>query len=157
VEDHQRVYLDNHPEIDTIPKGMVIHHVDGDHANNDPSNLYMCTQSEHIRIHNEQGDTGFGMFSDKQKEELYKGHSKRLAERNANPTEAMLEQREEFKKAGIKALKKYNGSKLNSETGTKVMEQDASLKVCPYCSATGFHKHAAYAGHISHCRRKNGG
>jgi len=33
--------------------GEVVHHQDGDKWNNDPSNLFVMTQSEHARIHNE--------------------------------------------------------------------------------------------------------
>ena len=30
---------------------MVVHHIDGDKANNDPSNLQIMTRSEHSRLH----------------------------------------------------------------------------------------------------------
>ena len=39
-----------------IPKGNHIHHIDGNHDNNDPSNLLCVTPDEHWRIHFEQGD-----------------------------------------------------------------------------------------------------
>jgi hypothetical protein len=31
--------------------GEVVHHIDGDKANNEPTNLHLTTQSEHIREH----------------------------------------------------------------------------------------------------------
>jgi hypothetical protein len=31
--------------------GEVVHHIDGDKANNEPANLHLTTQSEHIREH----------------------------------------------------------------------------------------------------------
>ena len=31
--------------------GEVVHHIDGDHLNNDPDNLAVITQSEHMRLH----------------------------------------------------------------------------------------------------------
>jgi hypothetical protein len=34
----------------------VIHHIDGNRSNNDPSNLLICSQSEHINIHRKKGD-----------------------------------------------------------------------------------------------------
>lgn len=45
---HRMVYEDaNGP----IPKGMHIHHIDGDEGNNDISNLEMLTPSDHINEH----------------------------------------------------------------------------------------------------------
>lgn len=34
-----------------MPKGMVVHHIDGDPTNNDLSNLQMMTPSAHTRLH----------------------------------------------------------------------------------------------------------
>lgn len=34
-----------------IPKGYVIHHIDGNPSNNDISNLQLMTQSEHMKLH----------------------------------------------------------------------------------------------------------
>ena len=36
--------------------GEVVHHIDGNKRNNSPDNLMMMTQSEHARLHYEQGD-----------------------------------------------------------------------------------------------------
>lgn len=47
-------FIANSKGIDYIPKGMVIHHVDGNRDNNDISNLVMITKKEHAKIH------GFG-------------------------------------------------------------------------------------------------
>jgi hypothetical protein len=40
------------------PKGNEIHHVDGDHSNNELSNLRMLTIQEHYDVHESQGDLG---------------------------------------------------------------------------------------------------
>lgn len=39
-----------------IPPGYHIHHIDGNHNNNNPSNLLCVSPEEHWRIHYEQGD-----------------------------------------------------------------------------------------------------
>ena len=38
-----------------IPEGYHIHHIDGNHQNNDPSNLMAVTPEEHARLHLEMG------------------------------------------------------------------------------------------------------
>jgi hypothetical protein len=45
---HRLIYEDHHGP---IPKGMQIHHIDGDTTNNDISNLEMVSISEHNKIH----------------------------------------------------------------------------------------------------------
>lgn len=39
-----------------IPKGYHIHHIDGNHQNNDPSNLCCVSPDEHWQIHYDRGD-----------------------------------------------------------------------------------------------------
>ena len=39
-----------------IPKGMHIHHIDGNRHNHDIINLLLCTPEEHQLIHKKQGD-----------------------------------------------------------------------------------------------------
>lgn len=34
-----------------LRSGEIVHHLDGDIHNNDPENLHVTTQGEHIRIH----------------------------------------------------------------------------------------------------------
>ncbi len=34
-----------------LQKGEIVHHIDGNKRNNDPSNLMVMTQSEHCRLH----------------------------------------------------------------------------------------------------------
>lgn len=42
---------------ETVPEGLVIHHRDGDRANNDISNLELLTRSEHSTHHGSTGVT----------------------------------------------------------------------------------------------------
>ena len=52
---HRKIYKEHYGP---IPKGMDIHHIDGNHANNDPNNLKAVTIREHYDIHYSQGDYG---------------------------------------------------------------------------------------------------
>lgn len=52
---HRKIYKEH---FGPIPKGMDIHHIDGNHSNNDPNNLRAVTIKEHYDIHYSQGDYG---------------------------------------------------------------------------------------------------
>jgi hypothetical protein len=52
---HRKIYKEH---FGPIPKGMDIHHIDGNHSNNDPDNLKAVTIREHYNIHYSQGDYG---------------------------------------------------------------------------------------------------
>jgi hypothetical protein len=54
----------------TIPKGMVVHHKDGNRKNNDISNLVLMTRGEHSKLHNK----------DKTKPPRTEEHKRKLSE-----------------------------------------------------------------------------
>lgn len=39
-----------------LKKGEIVHHIDGNKQNNNPKNLMVMTQSEHIKLHLKQGN-----------------------------------------------------------------------------------------------------
>ena len=57
MEIYHEIWLDAHPRRtrewleDKIKDGFVIHHIDGDHENNDPRNLLLCEGSDHMMLH----------------------------------------------------------------------------------------------------------
>lgn len=55
MKEHRRIYEQHYGP---IPKGYHIHHKDGNHSNNHPSNLECLTGKEHFERHLEQGDYG---------------------------------------------------------------------------------------------------
>lgn len=54
--EYHRLIWEKHHNACLLP-GIHIHHIDGDHSNNDPDNLLACTAEEHWQIHYDQGDT----------------------------------------------------------------------------------------------------
>jgi hypothetical protein len=57
---YRKIYEDHYGPIPKEPNGRSyeIHHLDGDHNNNDPKNLVAVTLEEHYNIHYAQGDYG---------------------------------------------------------------------------------------------------
>ena len=57
LEPHRQAWLDAHPERDETwlrrmaKEGFDIHHVDGDHENNDPLNLVLIEHQDHFMLH----------------------------------------------------------------------------------------------------------
>jgi hypothetical protein len=51
---HRKIYEEHHGI--KIPKSMEIHHIDGNHSNNEINNLKLVTWQEHYDIHYSQGD-----------------------------------------------------------------------------------------------------
>lgn len=59
MKKHQRIWTEHHGPIPREPCGRSyeIHHKDGNHKNNDVTNLQCVTITEHFEIHLRQGDT----------------------------------------------------------------------------------------------------
>jgi hypothetical protein len=57
---HRKIWQQHHGPIprDESGRSLEIHHIDGDHSNNDISNLKLVTIEEHYQIHYDQGDYG---------------------------------------------------------------------------------------------------
>jgi hypothetical protein len=55
---HRKIYQEHYGEIprDEYGKSYHIHHIDGDHGNNNPENLRAVTAQDHYDIHYAQGD-----------------------------------------------------------------------------------------------------
>lgn len=60
TKDYRKIYLNHHGAIPLDEQGRKydIHHIDGNHSNNDPVNLKAVTLQEHYDIHYSQGDFG---------------------------------------------------------------------------------------------------
>lgn len=60
MSNYRKIYEEHQGKIpkDTTGRSYEIHHIDGNHTNNTPSNLIAVTLEEHYNIHYSQGDYG---------------------------------------------------------------------------------------------------
>jgi hypothetical protein len=60
IMNHRKLWIKTFGEIpkDVNGRSLEIHHIDGNHDNNDISNLKLVTIEEHFKIHESQGDYG---------------------------------------------------------------------------------------------------
>jgi hypothetical protein len=58
MEEYHYVWLASHPDRDEkwlrdkLYEGFDVHHLDGNHSNNDPNNLVLVEHEDHMRLHN---------------------------------------------------------------------------------------------------------
>jgi hypothetical protein len=69
---YHKIYKNHHSPIPKELNGRSyeIHHIDGNHSNNDPANLIAVTLQEHYDIHKSQGDIGACFLMAKQRKML---------------------------------------------------------------------------------------
>lgn len=144
---YRKVYEQHHGP---IPEGYHIHHIDGNHENDDPSNLMAVTPEEHARLHIEAGT-------------MYRG---------ADPTTWISGASEAGKKGGValwadvtpeersrimsergKSASRFKGKKVTAEHKAKI---GAAYKnkpewECPHCGKVMKH----LAGNIKQHLRKH--
>lgn len=64
LKNYHLIWLESRPHRtrdwlqERLRDGFDMHHVDGDHSNDDPSNLVLIECSDHMRLHNRQGALG---------------------------------------------------------------------------------------------------
>jgi hypothetical protein len=82
---HRRIYEDYHNV--RLPSHIEIHHIDGNHDNNNITNLQAVTIEEHFEIHRRQGDYA-AAFRISQRIEVSKEEKSRLASLAASKANA---------------------------------------------------------------------
>ena len=117
IREHRLIWESLHGP---IPKGYVIHHIDGNSKNNDPSNLRLMKHGEHVALHHQLRREGNDpvdasdpdVIEDRAKHKKYyqsnlvksresrkrykQEHSKKNAERNKRYRDSHREQRAEY-------------------------------------------------------------
>ena len=133
--DYRKIYEQHYGSIPLDEKGRRydIHHIDGDHTNDDPSNLKAVTLDEHYAIHYEQGDYGacqsIMMRMDRTSKEISELAKKVALEKMANGTHHFCDI-EWRKKSYQKQVERGNhnfsgeaGSKFASERNKRLMAE----------------------------------
>lgn len=117
----------------TIPKGYHIHHIDGNHENDDPSNLMCVSAEEHFMLHLLRGDQValYGKFIQGASDAEKKGGSKSKPRWNEGDKKKNLSisLKESYKKRGGSPLK---GRTVSEETRKKMSEASVGEKNAMY-------------------------
>lgn len=185
-EYYRRIYRNHHGSIPKESNGRSyeIHHVDGNHENNDPSNLIAITIQEHYDIHYSQGDWGACLnlanrmkLSPDEKTKIAINHNKKMVEQGVHP---FLTQ-EDGTSIGGKSNKERieNGShhflgdsnpthnRMKNKThhfiGGEVQRNSVKNGThavcqkwqCPHCGKVGQNAAAGFRWHFNNCRHIN--
>lgn len=94
-------------------KGMDVHHVDGNHANNDPLNLRLITPEEHAKIHEHE----FVLWAREGSKKGNESFRYRLA------TKGKTEKEKAYQKKRIEMCKKGLHRKPHSEKTKKIISE----------------------------------
>jgi hypothetical protein len=84
---HHVAWLSNHPNRsvewfkEMCKQGFDVHHVDGDHSNNDPDNLVFIEHRDHMRLHGSSMEASLRRISRKGKKNTRKSRTARVADR----------------------------------------------------------------------------
>ena len=164
---HRRLYIKNHGSIPIDENGRFyeIHHIDGNHNNNNINNLQLVTIQEHYTIHYSQGDWAACLVMSKRMritpEEKSLLASKHTQQRIANGTHPFLGKEKSSERARKRTAEGKNpflggriqreSNKRRKEAGThhllkNTMAHDSIARgthtslikwVCPHCSKSG--------------------
>jgi len=155
-----------------------IHHIDGNHDNNDLSNLMCVSLDEHIKIHKEQKDWASvaflkqmkGIFetgwthSDETKKKLSEyaklGITGMKGKTHSSETKIKMSEAKIGIIASDETKQKQRESKLKNPTKywlgkcRKGMKQNHPTHQCPHCGKIGKGT-AMFKWHFDNCRKKN--
>jgi len=126
TKNYHKIYKNHHGPIPKEPNGrsFEIHHIDGNHFNNNPNNLIAVTLQEHYDIHESQGDIGACFLMAKQRkmlspEELSELSTKVQKKRVENGSHNFLD-KTVAKARALKRVKEHNHPFLKRNNGTSI-------------------------------------
>lgn len=111
---YRKIYEQHYGPIPKEENGKTyeIHHIDGDHSNNDPSNLKAVTAQEHYDIHYSRGDY-FACFRLAQRVNVTQHNIKKFAQ--AGSLAAGPSQKKRVENGTHNLLKKADGSSISGD------------------------------------------
>jgi hypothetical protein len=121
-----------------LPEGKEIHHIDGNHDNNDPNNLLVVTIEQHLEIHQKQKDYGAvqailmrmnrSESDTKMLIECASKHQKKLLSEGRHNFQLMTEERRKEISSKVGNYTKENGIGLHKINADPVLSKQNASK-----------------------------
>jgi hypothetical protein len=180
TQTYRKVYVQHYgqPPKDEFGRIYDIHHLDGDHTNNDPLNLKAIPIQEHYDIHFEKQDwkscVMIGLRMKLPPEEISKLNSlaaqKRVKEgshhwttkKHASDVSARVKRLVEegtYHMLGGEIQRSFQNERVKNKThqwcGHKNVSPNTQVKwVCPHCGLEGKNQFNGFRWHFDNCRKK---
>lgn len=159
---YKRIYKKHYGPIpiDCQGRSYEIHHIDGNHTNNDPSNLKAITIQEHYDIHYQQGDwyacLRIAERMNKSPQEISElarqSNLKRMKENRHHFLDSSWQKLTRQKLLNSGWINPFIGPSSNKNMLVKGIHPSQKIRTCPHCGKQG-KAPGIFKWHFDKCRK----